>query len=205
MTKVYIINGSGQYEQLFKSYGFEIVYDLLDSDLVVFTGGSDVTPSFYGASPHRYTMNDKARDAQERALFDKALWSEKKMVGICRGGQFLNVMSGGMMYQDVTNHTSTHDLFDIETETYITVSSTHHQMMYPGKQAQIVAVAYEDSRREWFDKGTFHTDVSEEDYEVIYYPNTNSLCFQPHPEFDKEYYPEMYEYFRQCLSRFLKV
>ena len=57
-------------------------------DGFLFTGGQDV-----GSCPKR--------DALETLLLSKALPSDKPILGICRGLQFINVFSGGTLWQDL--------------------------------------------------------------------------------------------------------
>ena len=66
-----------------------------DADLIVetcdgflFTGGQDV-----GSCPER--------DKLETLLLSKALQSDKAILGICRGLQFINVFLGGTLWQDL--------------------------------------------------------------------------------------------------------
>jgi hypothetical protein len=69
------------------------------------------------------------------------------------------------------------------------VTSTHHQMMRPGDGALVLAVAREAGMKladgdEWHIEHDRKTRKEElEDVEVIWYEDTKSLCFQPHPEF----------------------
>lgn len=190
-NRVYIVNGRGDYVAMFQAYGFQVVKDLVDANLVCFTGGSDVSPYLYGDIQHRLTQNNVQRDEYEKEKFKEAVAEGIPMVGICRGGQFLNVMNGGRMYQHVTNHAigGLHWLTTNKGE-QIRVTSTHHQMFMPrmednatGTGAIIIATANENGYREWMENGELTTDRSDEDYEVVYYPSTKSLCFQPHPEF----------------------
>lgn len=199
--RVLIINGSKAYSALFKDLGYEEATTVADADLLCFTGGEDVTPAYYDCKAHEATFNNPRRDAYESQFFDEAVSRNIPMVGICRGGQFLNVMNGGKMYQDVTKHTMHHDLVDCMTGESVLVSSTHHQMMKPSEDAVIIATANLGGYREWYEGHVFHKDISQEDIEVVYYPMTNSLCFQPHPEFTG--YPEMREYFRKTLDHYV--
>lgn len=206
MTKVFIVNGNREYHDLFKSFGMNIVPNETEVDLLVFTGGADVSPQMYGDKPHKSTFNDYYRDKVEQEFFSWATKNNKKMVGICRGGQFLNVMSGGRMYQDVTGHTRSHYIVDEVTGETVYVSSTHHQMMMPGKAGVLVAHSINiNSNREWVTDGIVMADDSKFGNEVVYYPHTQSLCFQPHPEFNNAEYEGMKAYFRSLLKRYLNV
>lgn len=203
--KVAIIDGSMAYRTLFERLGHEIVLAIEDADFVCFTGGEDVSPTLYGHPKHPTTYNSLYRDEREeqafRILQDRGIPS----VGICRGGQFLNVMSGGQMYQDCTSHTRPHDLIDSTTGEVVLVTSTHHQMMKPGKNAIIVATAHEGGTRTWWDGSSWIQEDSEEDYEVLYYPDTACLCFQPHPEMmiNSDKFLPMRNYFNSVLEQWV--
>lgn len=205
--KVFIIGGGYDYDRLFTSLGFEIAQGVLNDqlepvDLVVFTGGEDVTPGLYGAQAHPYTFNSVERDIFEKNIFDNCLLHNIPMVGICRGGQFLNVMSGGAMYQHVGEHTRSHYITDVETGETVYVSSTHHQMMKPSDKAELVAFSTLNGKREWFEGDVYCHDVSTKDIEVVYYQHTKALCFQPHPEFSSVEYEGMKMYFKSLLERY---
>ena len=200
---VLIVNSSGGYDRLFRKLGHTLVYDESKADFLVFTGGEDVTPAFYGAKKHESTHNSTYRDVFEEGVFQRNL--DKPKVGICRGGQFLNVMSGGEMYQDVGKHCGAHEITDLLTGETLLVSSTHHQMMKPSHKGLLVASAGLGGSRVWYEGTILKKDVSKEDIEVVYYEHTNSLCFQPHPEFENEIYHPMQAYFAKCLERYLDV
>ena len=202
MNKVYIEHANPDYRLMFRELGFTVT-DQERAELVCFTGGADVTPSYYG-EPNHSSYNDEYRDAKEERLFHHCLERGIPMVGICRGGQFLNVMSGGKMYQNVTQHGFPHFLVDNITGETVYVTSTHHQMMLPSNEGAIIAMSRGvNSQREWFENQVFKRDVSEEGIEVVFYEHTKCLCFQPHPEFDG--YQEMRNYFHSLIQRYLKV
>lgn len=204
---VYIVNCSAQYRALFVRLGFGLAEDVISADLVCFTGGEDVSPELYGDAKHSRTYSNIVRDVEERKVFEIAQVYQIPCVGICRGGQFLNVMSGGRLYQDVSKH-ALHDghlITDVLSGSQVWVSSTHHQMFMPGSEAVLVACSTLGGYREWFDGSHAMRDESNTDYEVLWYPKTQCLCFQPHPEFTGEKYEGMYEYFDQLLERFLDV
>jgi GMP synthase-like glutamine amidotransferase len=200
---IFIINGSSQYSSLFTSMGHTVTEDPQEAELAVFTGGSDVTPFMYGDQKHPRTGNSVQRDELERYYFNAFHAHNVPMVGICRGAQLLNVMSGGRMYQHVDKHCGDHAITDLETGETVEVSSTHHQMMMPSTDGLLVASSALGGSREWYDGQVARKDISQEDIEVVYYKNTNCLCFQPHPEFDG--YPKMREYFKGLLSKYLDV
>ena len=90
MKKCAIVNGSQAYAQLFTSLGYAVVDYIINEqfepvDLVVFTGGEDVTPQLYGHEAHPTTFNSVFRDQQEATVFEKCVLHSIPMVGICRG------------------------------------------------------------------------------------------------------------------------
>jgi putative glutamine amidotransferase len=69
---------------------------------IVLTGGEDVDPARYHASPHPALEEpNPARDAIEVALIAAARERRVPVLGICRGIQILNVALGGTLYQDL--------------------------------------------------------------------------------------------------------
>ena len=119
--------------------------DHLKPDLMVFTGGEDVNPALYGEKPHVSTRFNEKRDR-----FERQVWTDYKdipKIGICRGGQFLNVMNGGEMWQDVDKHgvSAGHDMANLvdlggtkfHRDYVLNVTSTHHQMMVPAPKVAV--------------------------------------------------------------------
>jgi GMP synthase-like glutamine amidotransferase len=205
MKKIYIVSGSHAYRSLFAKMGYEATQKLSEATLVCFTGGEDVTPALYSDKQHPETYNSVRRDEEEQKIFKAAIRAHIPMVGICRGAQFLNVMSGGRMYQHVEKHTQSHYITDIQTGEVVYVSSTHHQMMMPSGDGVLIASTRLGGSREWYAGEIFKRDVSDEDIEVVYYPATNCLCFQPHPEFTGAAYDGMTAYFEKCVKTYLGV
>lgn len=180
--KVYIAGGDSLIESMFKQRKFSIVDTAEESDIICFTGGEDVDPEYYGERPLPGTYFNTARDEWEESIFDNN--KDKFFVGICRGGQFLNVLSGGKMYQDVDNHLGNHKIYTPEGKEICEVTSTHHQMMIPHPRARILAIAHESQERAR-QRGVFVGD--HDDTEIIFYSEIKdspaALCFQPHPEY----------------------
>jgi gamma-glutamyl-gamma-aminobutyrate hydrolase PuuD len=208
MIKVYIIQSDKNYERMFREReGYQLVDRLNDADLVQFTGGADVSPDLYGEGKNPHTFNNPERDRKEQQLYKACTTLRIPMAGICRGGQFLNVMNGGKMWQHVNGHaiSDTHMLTDIFTEVRVPVTSTHHQMMEPGEHGMVIAVASESTFKETDTQrcNTFYIPATEPwqkvgtDVEVVHYPDTQCLCFQPHPEYGvkecEDYYFELLE------------
>lgn len=71
-------------------------------DGFLLTGGHDVSPALYSEAPTPVCGECcPGRDAMEQILFPLALEHDKPVLGICRGLQFINVMLGGTLYQDL--------------------------------------------------------------------------------------------------------
>lgn len=205
MPKVYIKAGSFAEQEMFLDKGWEITFELAEANLVCFTGGEDVSPCYYGEDVHPKTFCNIHRDKEEEELFKYCVDSSIPMVGICRGGQFLNVMCGGKMFQHVTNHCGNHLINPLNYQSVL-ASSTHHQMMRPSEDAIILATAEMNSSKEFMDKKREIVYQKEEkDTEVVLYKEQSCLCFQPHPEFGADYYTPLKKYFFHLLEKHFQL
>lgn len=76
------------------------VLDMCDGFL--FTGGQDVEPQLY-KEERRETCGvaNEPRDTNEQLIFHEASKRDIPMLGICRGIQLFNAVSGGTLYQDL--------------------------------------------------------------------------------------------------------
>lgn len=126
--KVFVVGGALGYANFLGE--ISLVDNVEDADIVLFTGGEDVTPALYGCKKHHTTYYNQTRDLAEKEVFNK-IKENQIALGICRGSQFLCVMNGGLLVQNVHNHAigRTHGITNGETMYEIT--STHHQMQYP--------------------------------------------------------------------------
>ncbi len=71
-------------------------------DGLLFSGGGDVDPRYFGEDPHPALRRvSAAYDASELALFKAAEKARLPVLGICRGCQLINVAMGGSLYQDI--------------------------------------------------------------------------------------------------------
>ncbi len=174
-------------ESMFEKNGWVVTSDLDRADLVQFTGGSDVSPDLYGENKHPTTYNSPDRDRKESFVYRVCLKKKIPMAGICRGGQFLNVMNGGKLYQHVDGHSirGTHNTNFVGTPFEFGVTSTHHQMMRPHKEDGLIILRNKPLGSYKLDgDGVDHFSKEEYDIESVYYEKTNSFCFQPHPEYE---------------------
>ena len=207
--KVYVIGQEYAYEQMFMRNGWLVVRDVEDADAIQFTGGEDVSPMLYAEPKHPSTGASPHRDAHEANIFN-LYEGEKAMLGICRGGQFLCVMSGGRLWQDVDNHGchSGHMALDLDTGVSVLVSSTHHQMMDPSdvEDAEVLVVAGLTNRKSdgWGNNLKQDQADPHRDIEAVFFPDSQALCFQPHPEFFGADHPCQVLYF-DLIKRHLNL
>lgn len=201
--KVVVLYDENTYVLMWQRQGHEVIpiEDILDADVVQFTGGADVSPELYDEVPHPSTSTSPMRDDYEIQVFNTCLENQIPMVGICRGGQFLNVMNGGGLWQNVDKHAigGTHMAVDVSTGRMIPVTSTHHQMMRPSEEGQVLMVASESTHLEKMQNGGIVTVPARrgEDIEAVWYPETECFCFQPHPEYMQSDSPCQQWYFQQ--------
>lgn len=106
------------------------------ADVVIFTGGADINPYIY-ADENKLSSYSPQRDSQEIDVFNYCKDNRIPMIGICRGMQLINAISGGTLVQDLGlygsgPHPSVHYLHynsaPVEGITKLdNVNSLHHQ------------------------------------------------------------------------------
>ena len=114
-------------------------------DGVIFSGGPDLDPSYYGETIWNETVQvDTLRDVSDLMLMRAALAARKPAMCICRGEQLMNVVLGGSLYQDLPTQVDTlvkHGggtwhrigvekgsvLYGLFGQDSLTVKSFHHQ------------------------------------------------------------------------------
>jgi len=118
-----------------------------DFDLIIFPGGSDVTPELYGEK-NTFSGCNYMRDMFELKLLKEAVLLNKKIIGVCRGNQFINAMLGGKLNQDLNvKHEYEHEITIVKSHPVIDfykdklVTSTHHQaVLIPGTNFEVLAI-----------------------------------------------------------------
>lgn len=174
---------SSAFAEMFARAACKKAESLDKADLVIFSGGHDVSPSLYGAKHHPETKTDPERDMRDMEAFRQCVSMGIPMVGFCRGAQFLHVMNGGKLYQHVDGHIGEHSMVDFTNNRHIgRVSSTHHQLCIRNDRMQVLATAGK-SRKRYFDNDKTFEEGINMDIEAFFYRNTCSLGIQGHPEF----------------------
>lgn len=175
---------AGDYWDYWAPYAeiFSLVEEPEDAEVVLFAGGNDISPELYGDKNNGLSQTWPARDRREVALFKELRSRNIPMIGICRGAQFLTAMNGGMLYQDVDGHGlhRGHPIYTVEGYT-LPMSSTHHQMMRPRGNYELLAWTPHRSKHYRTGRGEIQPEL-EVDPEIVWYPDGKALCIQGHPE-----------------------
>jgi gamma-glutamyl-gamma-aminobutyrate hydrolase PuuD len=159
------------------------VSSLEEADFVIFTGGPDVDPSWYGEKQHRTTVIEPRRDESDVTVYLECLELGIPMLGICRGAQFGAVMAGDKLFQDVDGHNSPHHIWDRDEKDLVDrISSVHHQLVRNVTGAMhVIATSGASGRR------VINNDITEvgpgRDIEAFFYRESCFLGIQGHPEY----------------------
>lgn len=198
-----LVNKSAGHESCveFLSKRFDVsVFDCKDDlsgvkvDLILFTGGEDVDPAYYNESKGKYTSISQRRDSTESDyMYNRPGFYNIPKLGICRGAQFLTVLSGGKLVQHVNGHglSGTHplDIKYLGSSCEFEITSTHHQMMFPYNlpkdSYEILATSSYFLSDTYLDGLNSEKELPKnfEECEIVFYPKSKSLCIQGHPEY----------------------
>lgn len=150
-------------------------------DGVIFSGGADIDPAWYGESIWNETVEiDPVRDRSDSLLAVEALRQGKRILGICRGEQLLNVILGGSLYQDIPTqvekahtHRGVYHMIGVEEGSFLAdifgtdslrVNSRHHQAV-KGLAPGLKAAAFSDD-------GLLEAYENEQVWAVQFHPET---------------------------------
>lgn len=128
---------------------------VFSTDLLIFAGGEDINPEFYGSKYK--TFFSEERDTWEMNLLDAVTDGRieaKKVFGICRGLQMLNVYHGGTLVTDIPDfygmeHSYVHPIVDVVSDKGLPnpfaeitmVNSMHHQGIHrAGTDMRVLSV-----------------------------------------------------------------
>lgn len=177
--------------------------NITSDDVVLFDGGTDVDAALYGETKHPLAQYpDKLRDERERILFRRAQGVKAGCIGICRGAQLLCALSGGKLIQHVVGHggPKSHMVITDDGRELI-ASGDHHQMMYPYTAHDFEVPAWAENVGESHDEYGKTWEGNKEP-EVVWFPDTHSLCIQPHPEW-MQHMMSFPMYCRELISQLL--
>jgi len=120
------------------------------ADGIILTGGEDINPIEYNDTSNIKLCGpiNYKRDTLERKLFEYAFKNKIPLIGVCRGMQMMNVVSGGTLYGDIPseignevihrfNGVVNHEIVLCDTSSLIfssnrdtiVVNSFHHQAL----------------------------------------------------------------------------
>ena len=194
--------------------------ELMAADVLLFSGGEDIDPRLYGEKRLQGTYPNIERDKYEVEAYYAGIDRNVPMIGICRGAQLLHALNGNKLWQDVSGHATRkgqHQTLDLATGLWHVTTSCHHQMMRvddindPQNNFRIVALAAEATYKQNAEgivfadpKRKMGSNIStlrtyRNDIEVLWYPETDTLCYQGHPEYLVKICTN---YFRLLLERF---
>jgi putative glutamine amidotransferase len=113
-----------------------------EADLVIFTGGEDISPGNYNEkSDGTYGINPE-RDEREVDLLNRIIYGDfitKRILGVCRGHQLMSAVFGLRLIQDIyslgVSHKAYHEiLWTVPNifDSFVMVNSMHHQAVSEG-------------------------------------------------------------------------
>lgn len=113
---------------------------ITSADLVVFSGGEDISPKLYNETTTYSVGINPLRDSTEWGLLEKIYTGEfkaKRVLGVCRGHQLMSAFCGAKLFQDIFmdqetphpygNHHRIKWLINNKLSAIKSVTSVHHQ------------------------------------------------------------------------------
>lgn len=187
----YMPQGTGTafpFDAIFDTSVNALEHGVKGCDALVVWGGEDISASYYDHVTHPFTQNKggpSRRDINEFAAMKAAKELGIPIIGVCRGAQALCVFSGGSLVQHTTGHHSTHSVATSDGDVMLT-SSCHHQMMYPYNVDHVMLATSTEGRSTTYEGGNRQQIEMPNEPEVVYFPQTNGLAIQGHPEWMDE-------------------
>lgn len=181
---------AGSIRGMLAAYGgptkFKQAKTVAEADMILYTGGADISPQLYGEPTLYGTSVSHEQDKKDLLTYREGLRLDKYHVGICRGAQLLAVLNGGKLWQDVNKHAGpNHEVIDVLSRKRYEVSSLHHQGIVLNKETSEllawtdIATNKTGSGIAWYKSYDTGTSV---DVEAFWCPKTRSLGVQWHPE-----------------------
>ena len=82
MKNIYVVGPSKEYANFINDAN--LVDNLKDANIIIFTGGEDVDPSLYKRNRSINTFSNIKRDLAEKEVFQQ-IRPDQLVIGICRG------------------------------------------------------------------------------------------------------------------------
>ena len=181
-------------------------------DGILFSGGKDISPERYGEKISE-NCGELAlmRDDLEFRLLDEVLKTDKPILAICRGMQFINVAFGGTLYQDIPSEIPS-DVAHRQTEPKF--SHSHSVNVVEGTplqslvgSARIPANSFHHQAVKRIADG-FKIMATADDgiYEAMYYTGNRYIrAYQWHPErlfdIDESARAIFYDFIKTCTHK----
>lgn len=158
-------------------------------NFLVLPGGSDIDPRIYGKENYKSYVSDYSlrKDIKEMALYKDAIDRKQPVFGICRGMQLAAALNDLTLIQDI-DHPASHNIQLIGLDNSLSeraqVNSIHHQLVWTENKLET-----ENFKVYGYCKLSKHHDYQKDEPvdciiepEIIYFPKTNTLGVQFHPE-----------------------
>lgn len=189
----------------------DLVKGVMNCDVVLFTGGSDIGPHLYNEPAGSRTSTNPHRDKFEQFVWNLARQEKKGVLGICRGLQFIHAMNGGKLIQHTTGHMGGHHLIEDVFGNSLLMTSVHHQMVRPETVPRSTVIAWNKTPSsatylDGWDKEIYTPKDGEalpsfQEAEIVWYPDTNALGIQGHPEMSEN--RNLHSYCRSLVQYYL--
>lgn len=190
-VKVYVVGTSTGYASFLNH---TLVNSIEEADLVLFTGGEDISTALYRQAKGKFTDDPNiVRDSIEINAAEEAMKLKKPIFGTCRGAQLGCALSGGLLVQHM-NHPYNHNL-RLYDGTIIQTNSLHHQLQNPYNlhPSKYIVAGHSKGLSNIYLNGEDSNIIlrsstyKEEEYytiepELVYYRENNWLGIQGHPE-----------------------
>lgn len=162
------------------------VHRLDEADVVLFTEGTPVLPSYYGKLPiSKNIIYDSHRDLKDKKVFEEAVRLNKKIIGIGRGAELICIMAGGEVIQEQENPLHEHYVKTRDNIEFL-VNSFHTTNQYPFnlKPDEYRVLASVKGLSSYY-RTQDNVELPLPDNqcpEIVFYKKVNGLAFQFSPE-----------------------
>ena len=191
----------------------ELMDLLTKENFLVLPGGSDINPRIYGKDNYASHVSSYSIRTDEEHIdrYYKALAQGRPVFGICRGMQLASALNGLTLIQDM-DHPHTHEITvrnpnDLSDEKEVLVNSLHHQLVWTENKL-------DDKKFKVYgycslsDEHLYQKDedvVCTVEPEIIYFPDTNTMGVQFHPEMMYKKYDKGYDEIISYLVNLIKT